>query len=146
MSLSVQPSLALPRGDASLPLQDKLARLHQRLAGSGRVLVTYSGGVDSAFLLAAAADALGDRAVALTALSPSYPPDELEACKQLARDLGVRHILVESHEVDNPEYARNPGNRCYHCKTELLDLAVQKATELDLGAVLLGTNIDDLGD
>jgi pyridinium-3,5-biscarboxylic acid mononucleotide sulfurtransferase len=117
-----------------------------RLQGLGSALVAYSGGVDSAFLLALAIEALGEKAVAFTAVSPAVPPDELQGARDLARALGVRHVERNSGELQDPRYAANPVDRCYFCKTELYDLALSAARMLGLDAVVSGTNADELSD
>lgn len=117
-----------------------------RLGGLGSALVAYSGGVDSAYLLWLAKQALGDRAIAFTALSPAIAPDELESARAVARLLGVRHLEKRSGELEDPRYSSNPVNRCYYCKTELYSLAEIEARALGLGAVVSGTNADDLTD
>jgi len=117
-----------------------------RLRGLQSVLVAYSGGVDSALLLKLSLEALGDRAVAFTALSPAVAPDELEGARALARQLGARHVERTSHELEDPRYANNPINRCYFCKTELYALALAEARALGLAAVVSGTNADELAD
>ena len=117
-----------------------------RLGGLTSALVAYSGGVDSALLLALAVEALGGRAVAFTALSPAVAPDELEGARELARKLGVRHVEKRSGELEDPRYAKNPVNRCYFCKTELYTLAHAEARELGLAHVVSGTNADELAD
>ena len=102
--------------------------------------------VDSAFVLKVAHDVLGDRALGLTALSPALPVEEREAAAALARELGVAHALVDSHEIDDPNYAANPINRCYFCKSELYTVAQREARARGFAVILNGTNLDDLGD
>lgn len=128
------------------PLDGKLADLSARLRALGSVLVCYSGGVDSAFVAAVANRELGSRAIAMTAVSPSLPDSERAAAVELARTLGVDHRLVESHEIDDPSYAKNGPDRCYFCKSELYRIAAAKSAEWGLSAVVNGTNLDDLGD
>jgi pyridinium-3,5-biscarboxylic acid mononucleotide sulfurtransferase len=129
-----------------MELAPKRAQVVERLSGLGSALVAYSGGVDSALLLALAREALGGRAVAFTAVSPAVPPDELEAARALARELGVEHVERPSAELDDPNYAKNPADRCYFCKTELYDLALDEARARGLEAVVSGTNADELRD
>lgn len=129
-----------------MTLETKLERLREHLRGLERVVVAYSGGVDSAFLLRVAVDTLGDRAVALTAVSDSYPVWELEEARALARSMGARMIEVDTHEMARPGYRANAGDRCYHCKTELFEVAAAHAARLDLGALCYGAIPDDLGD
>ena len=135
------------RTDAEAVLDGKLAFLESQLAGYGRVLVTFSGGVDSAFLLAVAVRALGDRCHAVTAVSQTMARSEVTDAIALARELGLgeRHHVVDSHELDVPGFADNPTHRCALCKTELMDVAAPIAKTLD-APVALGTNLDDLGD
>jgi pyridinium-3,5-biscarboxylic acid mononucleotide sulfurtransferase len=129
-----------------------LALLRERLAGFGRVVVAFSGGADSAFLAWIANDTLGrDRVLVATAVSPSLAPSELADCRSLADEWGLRWSGVETHELARPEYVANAGDRCYHCKAELLDvlspLAAAEGAEGPQGAtVVLGVNVDDLGD
>jgi uncharacterized protein len=125
----------------------QLERLRTAIREMESVLVCYSGGVDSALVLAVAHDVLGaDRAVGLTAVSPSLAPYEKEAAIAVARQIGARHELIESHEIERPGYVANAPDRCFHCKTELYELAARKRRELGLQHVLNGTNVDDLGD
>lgn len=112
----------------------------------GSALVAFSGGVDSTFLLKVAAEALGDRAVGVTARSDSYPERELEEAKQLAQQIGARHIVVDTGEMQREEYVANPVNRCYFCKTELWDTLLPIAREGGYQALLDGFNADDTGD
>lgn len=126
-----------------------LALLRERLTGFGRVVVAFSGGADSAFLAWIANDTLGpDRVLAATAVSPSLAPSELTDCRSLAEEWGLRWIGVETHELTRQEYVANAADRCYHCKAELLEvLGPLAAAEGAAGAtVVLGVNVDDLGD
>jgi uncharacterized protein len=125
----------------------KLEQLRETLTGYGTVVVAFSGGVDSAFLLRVAIDALGERAHAVTAVSPTMAQSEIRAARELAVELGIgeRHHVVESHELEVPGFADNPANRCAMCKTELMDVAAPIAAQLQ-APVVLGTNVDDLGD
>ncbi|MGK0358186.1 MAG: hypothetical protein ACI9U2_000469 [Bradymonadia bacterium] len=123
-----------------------LARLRALLRDMQRALIAYSGGVDSAFLLRIAADELGSEACALTAISPSYPTEELVEARALAEQIGVRMIEVNTNELDRPGYRANAGDRCYHCKTELFEVAAEAAESLDLGVLCYGAIPDDLGD
>lgn len=110
------------------------------------VLVAFSGGVDSTFLLKAAALTLGDRAVAITATSPTYPKREFEEACRLAESIGTRHIIVESNELEIPGFSDNSSRRCYYCKSELFRIALDRALSMNLEHVADGSNVDDLDD
>ena len=127
-------------------LDVKISELRACLADLERVVVCFSGGVDSSYLLAQAVDVLGDDALALTAVSPSLATEEGEDARRLAEQLGARHVLVETFEVDDPRYAANPTNRCYFCKTEVYGKAVEEAARLGIAHVLDGFNVDDRDD
>jgi pyridinium-3,5-biscarboxylic acid mononucleotide sulfurtransferase len=127
-------------------IDPKLAKLVGALASMGSVLVCYSGGIDSALVLAVAHRALGPRAVGMTAVSPSLAPFEKEAAVAIATQIGARHELVESDELARPGYTANAPDRCFHCKTELYEIAEQKRRQWGLDCVVNGTNTDDLGD
>jgi uncharacterized protein len=125
-------------------LDVRLAALATDLAGLGGVVVAFSGGADSAFLLAAAVRALGPaRVAAATAVSPSLPAEELARAAEFARRLGVRHLTPRTDELSRPGYRANGGDRCYFCKAELLDVVTPLAAELGLPHVATGTNADD---
>jgi len=132
--------------DAMTTLDGKIVHLRRLLADLDRVVVCFSGGVDSGYLLAEAIGVLGDRAVALTAVSPSLAPEEGAAARRLAEQLGARHLLVDTAEVDDPRYAANPVNRCYFCKVEVYGRAVREAAGLGDYRVIDGFNVDDRGD
>jgi pyridinium-3,5-biscarboxylic acid mononucleotide sulfurtransferase len=127
-------------------LDQKITALRALFRELGSVLVCYSGGIDSALALAVAHAELGERALALTAVSPSLPASEREDAARIARSLGARHLFVDSHELERPGYVANAPDRCFHCKSELYDIARRKAEELGFAAIVNGTNLDDLGD
>jgi uncharacterized protein len=126
---------------------ERLSVLDTRLKQAGSVLVAFSGGCDSAFLLAAAARALGvDRVAAATAVSPSLPAIELQQAQAYAAALGVRHLTPATAELSRPAYRANDTDRCFHCKAELLDVLTPLAAGLGLAHVATGTNADDAVD
>jgi len=110
------------------------------------VVVGFTGGADSALLLKVASDQLSERALAVTAISPSYPKRDLREAVDLAAEIGARHLLVDSHEFDQPEYIANAPNRCFFCKRELFDILWSTAREKGFAAVAYGAITDDLGD
>lgn len=127
-------------------LQSKYEALRAAIARAESAVVCFSGGVDSALLLKVAHDVLGDRCVAMTAVSVTMAESERAEAIKLGRDLGVVHHVVESAELERPGFAQNPVDRCYHCKAELMEHAQPLAASLGFTSVLLGTNVDDLGD
>jgi len=126
-------------------LERKRLALRRELEATGGLMVAFSGGVDSSLLLAAAVEALGPRAVAATGVSPSLAERELEDARAFATELGVRHVVVPTHEQDRPGYLANGPDRCYFCKAELFEVLAPLAEAEGL-ALAVGTNADDLGD
>ena len=125
---------------------EKLEKLKDLFKQMERALIAYSGGVDSTLVAKIAYDALGDRALAVTAISPSLLPEELEEAKQQAAFIGINHELVETHEMEDPNYTSNPINRCYFCKSELHDTLKPLAIQRGYPYVVDGVNADDLQD
>jgi len=150
--LPILDSQAIPGADPSLVVssaQDwrpKLARLRQRLREAPRWVIAFSGGIDSAFLLAIAVQERGADVLALTAVSPTLPDEEREDCSRIARALGATHLFVESNEMDVEGFYSNPTNRCFFCKEELYRVAWNEAKTLGYEHVADGMNVDDLQD
>lgn len=130
----------------SIGTDEGLARLVSLVAQTGGAVVAFSGGVDSSVVAAAARRALGDRSVAITAVSPSLAKGELDAARRVADVIGIRHETLATRELDREGYRANDRDRCFHCKTELYGRLVEVADSRGSNAVLSGTNADDLGD
>lgn len=139
MSTDVRPAA----GD---DLRRREAELHDRLRQLPSILVAYSGGVDSAYLAWAAQEALGDRAIAVTADSPSYPERHRAMAKDIASRFGLKHEIIQTNELALPEYRANDASRCYHCKHELYTALTALARTRGIAAVADGNNADDRGD
>lgn len=147
--MNVEPQF--PGGQSSVRLgnpdaEQKLEALRELLRSLGSVLVCYSGGIDSALVLAVAHEQLGSNAVGITAVSPSLAPREREEAGRIAEQIGARHHFIESHELERPGYAANGPDRCFHCKSELYQIAHEQQERFGAAHILNGTNRDDLGD
>lgn len=129
-------------------LNHKLDELKHFIAEKGKdgLVIAFSGGVDSSTLAAVSHEVLGERAVAVIAQSPTYTSEELRDAKKIATDIGIRLYVVETNELENEDFNRNPENRCYYCKKELLISLIDFAHELGFKAVFEGTNFSDLND
>ncbi len=135
MSMEISPELA-----------GKRDQLLTQLAGWRRVAVAFSAGVDSTVVAKAAMLACGERAVAVTAASPSLASGELQQAAELAEQIGIRHVVLRTHEFSDPGYIANAGNRCYFCKSELYTQILDRIEELQVDVICNGANLDDLGD
>ena len=127
-------------------LRNKTATLLDCFQGLDGVLVAFSGGVDSTLMLKIAADELGDRAIAVTAASPTLPREELEAVRQLSEEIGARLIVASTNQLDLEAFVRNDSMRCYHCKTDLYRLLAPVQQDTGIATIVDGAHVDDLGD
>jgi uncharacterized protein len=124
----------------------KLAALERLLEEMESVLVAFSGGIDSSLVLKVARDALGDRALGVTAVSPTFPGIELETARRVGAEIGARHLIIETDQLKIDDFVRNDAWRCYHCKTDLYQALARLRDEMGLACIADGTNVDDLKD
>lgn len=127
-------------------LLEKLERLKALIKNMESVIVAFSGGMDSTFMLKIAHDVLKGKCVAVTAISSTYPRRELEDAKKFAEDIGARHLIIESEELDIPQFRKNPVNRCYYCKKELFKKIKDVAKKEGIKSIADGSNLDDISD
>jgi pyridinium-3,5-biscarboxylic acid mononucleotide sulfurtransferase len=127
-------------------IDQRLTRLHEIFRPMRSVMVAFSGGVDSTFVLRIAHDTLGDRVLALTTTSPTMPDDDRLSALEMGRLIGARHLVMESNELEIPGYAGNPLNRCYLCKHNLFTVCEAKARGVGIDEIVDGLNLDDLND
>lgn len=145
----IDPAKVTKEGQTDKPLAEKYQDLQDDIRSLGRVAVAFSGGVDSTLLLKVAHDQLGDRAIAVTAKSKSFPERELRESDDFCREEGIRHFYTDSEELDLPGFRQNPTNRCYLCKKELfteIGKLAQKEADGEKVYILEGSNMDDNGD
>jgi uncharacterized protein len=127
-------------------MSEKLSRLRAIFQDIGSVLVAYSGGIDSTVVFKVAYDTLGSQTTAVTAVSPTFPQIELDQARRVAEEIGGRHVIIETDQLDRPAFVRNDAMRCYHCKTDLYEALEKLRAELGHAGMVDGTNLDDLGD
>jgi uncharacterized protein len=133
-------------GVFKMELNQKYENLKNLISDLGSVAIAFSGGVDSTFLAKVCEDVLGDKAIVVTATSSTYPQREFKESKQLATDIGIKQIVIESEETEIEGFSSNPPNRCYYCKHELFSKVKKVADENNIKYILDGSNYDDIGD
>ena len=130
----------------SIVLEEKRGHLLKLISDYGSCAVAFSGGVDSSVVAKAAQDTLGVSAVAVTAVSASLASAELKSAREIADQIGIRHVEISTSELSNPAYTANAPDRCYHCKTELYSVLLNRLSSLEVNVIVNGANADDLGD
>jgi pyridinium-3,5-biscarboxylic acid mononucleotide sulfurtransferase len=146
--MPLESTIPHPRSAAPVTpqMREKLVTLERVIAGYGKLCVAYSGGVDSTFLAAVAGRVLKEKALAVTANSESLAPEELDEACAIAKQFGFAHEVVQTAELQDENYASNPQNRCFFCKSELMNKLVEFTQKRGIGAVALGATMDDLAD
>lgn len=129
-----------------MSLKVKLQRLKAIIGDSGSAVIAFSGGVDSSLVCAVAHEILDDRAVAVTAVSQTYPPGELNIANTVAKQIGIKHLVTTTDELGNPNFVANPFERCYYCKSELIQKLEEVRKGLGFRCIFDGTNLDDHSD
>jgi pyridinium-3,5-biscarboxylic acid mononucleotide sulfurtransferase len=131
----------------TISIKEKLENLKKNIGNFNKAAVAFSGGVDSTFLLAVCADTIGkDNVLAVTASSETYTESELASAKELAKQIGVQHIIIKTEELNDPAFSSNPKDRCYHCKKSFYSKAIAVINKSGIGVLLDGTNADDSSD
>ena len=143
---SITSGQKMPNLLEPLDLALTISRLIDSIRTQRSVVVAFSGGVDSCVVARAAFEALGDRSVAITGVGPSVSQEDIRCAKLAAEAIGIRHLMLATSEINDPNYLANDARRCFHCKTNLYQRLVQWAKENSFAIVLSGTNSDDLGD
>ena len=128
------------------PISRKLTALQQLLEEMESVLVAFSGGIDSSLVLKVAHQTLGARAFGVTAVSPTFPTIELEVARRVGSEIGARHLVIDTDQLEIPAFVQNDASRCYHCKTDLYQMLERLRQEMGLATMVDGTNLDDLGE
>ncbi len=126
--------------------ENKMKKLKNIINPLGSALIAFSGGVDSSFLAKICHDILGKKCVAVTAVSETYPNDDLKSAKRIAKIIGIKHIIIRTNEMKNRKFSKNPRNRCYYCKSELFSEMKKLAKKMKIKNIVDGTNADDLKD
>jgi uncharacterized protein len=127
-------------------IDEKLSRMKSVISECGSAVIAFSGGVDSSLVCAIAREVLGDNVVAVTAISPTYPPKEIETAKKVAKRIGIKHMIITTNELEDKNFTKNPAERCYYCKSELLRKLDGVRKKLKFAKIFDGTNRDDFSD